>query len=262
MFTALLPRHLERSFRTRTQFKVCCILTASFGAFFPDTPSTCPPLLPPGPARPGWARPGPGGQPASQPAGRSAGRPASQPACHPASHPAGSVKIRELPPAWHAGAGACLGGGFILCEACPSAACFLGQLENVYLGIRGAGGRVENCVFCMLSRDLSAPGGRNAHFMLIPAPAGVFRRRPPRFSRESEDFLHCSRATEAAKHLFRGHSDWRYAGDWGNAGGPFPAPPAAVLDKCANISFAFPRFLSHSLCITRRNSLFARKWIF
>ncbi len=128
------------------------------------------------------------GQPASQPAGRSAGRPASQPACHPASHPAGSVKIRELPPAWHAGAGACLGGGFILCEACPSAACFLGQLENVYLGIRGAGGRVENGVFCMLSRDLSAPGGRNANFMLIPAPAGVFRRRPPRFSRESEDF--------------------------------------------------------------------------
>ena len=67
------------------------------------------------------------GQPASQPAGRSAGRPASQPACHPASHPAGSVKIRELPPAWHAGAGACLGGGFILCEACPSAACLYGR---------------------------------------------------------------------------------------------------------------------------------------
>ena len=77
----------------------------------------------------------------------------------------------------------------------------------------------------MLSRDLSAPGGRNAHFMLIPAPAGVFRRRPPRFSRESEHFSDSHFATEAAKSLFRGQSDWEYAGNWGSAGGPFPAPP-------------------------------------
>ena len=71
-----------------------------------------------------------------------------------------------------------------------------------YPEARGARGGVENGGFCMLSGTLPAPGARNANFMLIPASLGVLLRRPPRFSRETADFLHCPWGFEAAAAAF------------------------------------------------------------
>ena len=135
-------------------------------------------------------------------------------------------------------------------------------LESASRGTHPSRGGLEMGGFCMLFREVPPHCGGAAFRMHIPALPEVFPGRRRRFFRGRTRSAACPWAPEAAKYIFRGHSDWEYAGDWGNAGGPFPAPPGAVLAQCANIFFAFPRFLSHSLCITRRNSLSARKWIF
>ena len=54
----------------------------------------------------------------------------------------------------------------------------------------------------MLSWDLSAPGARNADFMLVPAFPGVLPRRPRRFFRETEDFFYSLWTLEAAAAAF------------------------------------------------------------